>query len=177
MVSGGLLAMTGFLGFAGWKWLQIDRIEEMRIELASATFDAAQALAPLGGGLGAFVAWFNQEMPLELRAGYYFNHAHNEYAQWWLEGGLAATAVLLLALSAMAFAGARVLRPLMAQGYGPSPRLLGAGALIALLVVLAQSVVDYPLRTQALMTVCAMLAAVLVSESMRTTSNRYESGH
>lgn len=173
----GLMTAGGFLGVIAWQWLQVDRIEELRTDVAAATLEAAWPLSPMGGGLGAFVPWFQQEMPLELRASYYFNHAHNEYAQWWLEGGLPAMAVLLLALSAIGLAGARVLHQQVASGDSPRQSLLGPGALIALLLVLAHGVVDYPLRTQALMVVSAMLAAVLMSGGSKRTSIRNESGH
>jgi O-antigen ligase len=160
-----LVTATGFLAVVGWQWLQVDRVEELRTHVATATLAAAQPLAPLGGGLGAFVPWFQQELPLQLRAHYFFNHAHNEYAQWWLEGGVAAMLVLLLALATLAIAGTRVLRPLLSPGARSRPPLRGAAALIAIVVVLAHSVVDYPMRTPALMAVTAVLAAFVVSQA------------
>src|SRR5690606_7045481 len=98
-----LLAVIGVRAAMGW--MAVDQAEELRHAMAVATIADGKAEAPLGGGVSSFVQIFAQAAPAQLRMASYVNHAHNEYAQWWLEAGWLGMAVLALALALLATAG------------------------------------------------------------------------
>lgn len=117
---------------------------------------AAETHLPLGSGVGSFDAVFRSAEPLEQLDPTFFNHAHNEYLETWLEGGWPG-AILILAF--LVWYGRRLWSAWRA---GPSrERDLQRAASIALLVMLAHSAVDYPLRTATLACLFALCAAIL----------------
>src|SRR5690606_27413211 len=89
-----------------------------------------------------------------------------EYAQWWLEAGVAAIMAMLLGVAALALT-LRGLRRLSAHERG-----LGVTALVALAAILAHSIVDYPLRTPAMLAVAAALAGIAAAEAARRGNRR-----
>ncbi|MFN7183331.1 MAG: O-antigen ligase family protein [Thermomonas haemolytica] len=150
-----VLAVVGIR--AGIGWMGVDALDEMRHTMATAALAIGRAEAPLGSGVGSFVPAFEQASPLSLRLPNYINHAHNEFAQWWMTSGwlgmlaLAAVVVLLLAV------GWRIL---CSEG---RQAVLAAACWVALVAVLAHSWVDYPLRTLTLMATCGALAGVMLA--------------
>ncbi len=158
-----LLPATVMLAVAGaWialGWMRVDIAEERRWLAAMATFAMGAEHFPLGIGMGGFVGWFDANMPAALQGNEFFNHAHNEYAQWWLEAGILAP-VLLIAVGVVL---ALVLRRLLRQQAGGLPSGPSIGAWCGVAVALMHSVVDYPLRTPSLMTLTALLAGIAVA--------------
>ena len=139
--------------------MQTSVIDDSRDELRAATAQLAQANMPWGTGVGSFVRVFEQKghvFPFESE---YINHAHNEYLQWWLEAGVLALPAALCVLLGMGWA----LRRLLALEPLSSIRQLAAAGWIGVAALLAHSWVDFPLRTQALATLCAALAAVVLA--------------
>ena len=88
--------------------------------------------------------------------GVYINHAQNEYAQWWLTGGVLALIAMALSLCALAAAGLDLARTARRER---DP--LAAGAFVAVAAVLVHSWVEYPLRTPALLATTCVLVGVL----------------
>ena len=160
------LALAGLALFLALRWMQVEAIDELRGPLRAVTGEVAARFAPLGAGVGSYVPVFEQEAPRELLMGNYVNHAHNEYAQWWLEAGVPAIMAMLLGAWALALAVAGLLRR------PPQARGLGVTAVVALGAVLAHSLVDYPLRTPALLAVAAVLAGIAAAEAARGRSGR-----
>lgn len=157
------LGLVAFLGYVALRWVQVDAADEHRLATASATFALGRDLMPLGAGVGSFVPWFEQAGPGSLLMYEYINHAHNEYAQWWLEGGVLA----VLALIAVFVVLAQVLRVLLRHRASGG---LGIAAWFGAAVLLAWSLVDYPLRTPALMTVGALLAGIAIAHATKPAS-------
>ncbi|WP_345099249.1 O-antigen ligase family protein [Chelativorans composti] len=87
---------------------------------------------------------------------YYVNHAHNDFLEVIFEGGL--LAALLLAL---------YLCLLMAQIMQVRHNQFQKAAFLAILFVLAHSVVDYPLRTMAVAVAFVYFNAILFSLDLR----------
>jgi O-antigen ligase len=117
---------------------------------------AADTHLPLGSGIGSFDAVFRSVEPLEQLDPTFFNHAHNEYLETWLETGWPG-AILILAF--LVWYGRRLWSAWRA---GPSrERDLQRAASIAMLVMLVHSAVDYPLRTATLACLFALCAAIL----------------
>lgn len=117
---------------------------------------ASETWLPLGSGIGSFDAVFRSVEPLETLDPTFFNHAHNEYLETWLEAGWLGAALILFFLI---WFGRRLWAAWKA---GPSrERDLQRAASIALLAMLVHSGVDYPLRTATLAVLFALCAAIL----------------
>ncbi|WP_271678550.1 O-antigen ligase family protein [Thermomonas mangrovi] len=154
--AAGILAIVGIR--AGSGWLEVDRVHELRDIIAGTTWTLGNAQAPLGSGIGSFVQVFEQGAPRRLWLDAYVNHAHNEYAQWWLEAGWAGMLALAVAVAVLGAAAWRVVRARGRDG----DALLAGSCLVAIVAVLAHSWADYPLRTLALMATTAALAGAML---------------
>ena len=155
-IVGFALVIVSILG-----WMRVDRLEEARGALRDATASMAGQAMPFGSGVGSFVPWFEAYLPVGLLQQEYYNHAHNEYVQWWLEGG-----VLGLVWIALLFVGFWWTRPRgVSRAVGPQG--VWVGSWLGVGCVLAHSFFDYPLRTPALATATAWLAAIAVTCTIR----------
>ncbi|HEY4530696.1 MAG TPA: O-antigen ligase family protein [Luteimonas sp.] len=152
--------------FLSLRWMQVEAIDELRGPLRALTGDIAARFAPMGAGVGSYVPVFEQEAPRGLLMANYVNHAHNEYAQWWLEAGVPAVIAMLLGAAALALC----LRILLRQP--AHVRGLGITALVALGAILAHSLVDYPLRTPAMLAVAAALAGIAAGQAAQGGATR-----
>jgi O-antigen ligase len=140
---------------------QADTAEDLRWELSRTTIKAATHFLPLGTGFGTFEDVYRIfETSAQLRPTY-VNHAHNDYVEILLEGGVPAAIILLAffvwfcrqALTCWKQRGLNHSRPI-------DLALPKAGSGIALLLLL-HSAVDYPLRTTAMSCVFAMACAFM----------------
>ena len=127
---------------------------EFRLEAWPIVAKAAGDTLPFGAGLGAFDLVFRAVEPLRLVAANFFNHAHNDYLELWLETGWLGVAALIAFAVWFATAAARA----WTRGGG-----LARAASLSVLVLMAQSLVDYPLRTEALAVWFAFCCGVLAA--------------
>jgi O-antigen ligase len=95
----------------------------------------------LGTGMGSFDVVYNIYEPTELLLPLYVNHAHNDWAQIVIEGGMPAT--LLLAAFLLWMATAIRAAGESSDARGKTYVFWGA----CFLIIAAASLVDYPLRT------------------------------
>ena len=145
--------------YGSFAWMQSDAdIDGSRWLMTATTWHLGWANAPLGSGFGSFVRMFEQATQGALMQTGYINNAHDDYVQWWFEGGVLAVAAMLAAAIVLIVA----LRRLLRRRLESSTRTLGLAALSGVLVLLLHSTVDYPLRTPALMAVFALLAGIAV---------------
>lgn len=117
---------------------------------------AAQAYLPGGSGIGSFDAVYRSVEPLQRLDKTYFNAAHNEYLQIWLETGWPGVALLIAFL--VWFARRSWNAWTAGADTGPS---LQRAASIAIGVILLHSAVDYPLRTETMMVFFALCCGIL----------------
>ncbi len=129
--------------------------QEGRFVAAPVVVRAGLPFQPLGAGLGAFDRVYRAAEPLEMVEPAFFNHAHDDYLELWLEAGWAAVALIVLFLAWFAVAARRAWTR---AGEGTAR----AGS-VAILVLLAQSAVDYPLRTQTLACLFAFACGALAA--------------
>ena len=129
---------------------------EGRFENWPVVAEAAQTYLPVGSGLGSFDAVYRSVEPLERLDSTYFNQAHNDYLEIWLETGWMGMALVLVFL---AWWGRRSWACWRAPPSRESD--LQRAASIAILMVLLHSVVDYPLRTETIAVLFALFAAIL----------------
>jgi hypothetical protein len=150
----------GFVGFAQ-RVESADVITDLRWPVAGVTMRAALAAMPFGTGIGTFVPIYEMFAPASLLRDHYVNHAHDDWLELWLTGGVAAAALVTAFL--LWFAAATLMAWRRAAAGPPSQsNTLARAASIVILLLLAHSVIDYPLRTIALEVVLAMCCAMLV---------------
>jgi O-antigen ligase len=134
-----------------------------RVAILRNAISAAWAYMPFGSGLGTFVSVYQMfEKPSDIGVAF-VNHAHNDLLEVWLETGV--TGLILLTIYA-AWLVRRVIAVWQRScGFGETREIdvgLARACSIVLLLLLAHSLVDYPLRTYAMAGVGAFASAVLV---------------
>lgn len=143
------LAFLGF-GVAGLVAQRGAVPDAMRFEMARTTLSAIRENWLLGTGFGTFQQVYQVYESLSSIGPEFVNHAHNDYLEIVLEGGVLAIAALAIYL--LMFAGRLFLSRL--DGF---QKAAGLG----IFFILLHSIVDYPLRTMAIGTVFVYLNAVL----------------
>ncbi|AKM08250.1 O-antigen ligase family protein [Pelagerythrobacter marensis] len=132
-----------------------DPIDDLRGEILPVVWEIAVAHFPWGTGIGSFDDVFRSFEPDALLSSSYINHAHNDFAEVFMTAGLPGLAILLAALAVLV---ARAWALLRNGREGIRQDALPAGALVALIILLIASLVDYPLRTPALAGYAVLLA-------------------
>lgn len=120
---------------------------------------AIRQFMPWGSGFGTFVPVFRMTESLEAVHQTFTNHAHSDYMEIALEAGVPGVLLVLgflvwFATTAIARLRNRIGTPDFAPIFA---------AVVGMLLLLAASIVDYPLRTLLLACVFAVLAAILAS--------------
>lgn len=129
---------------------------EGRFENWPIVMAAAETYLPLGSGLGSFDAVYRSVEPLEQLDPTFFNQAHNDYLETWLEAGWLG---LGLVVAFLVWFGRR---SWTAWRSGISTaRDLQRASTIAIGALLIHSAADYPLRTVLLATIFALCCSVL----------------
>lgn len=145
--------------------LALDRLmassqDELRAQIWPTIVSMIRSDWLFGRGFGTFDIAYKQVERVELLRPAYINHAHNDWAQWIIEGGVVAVAILVLFIVWL------VRRALsLASTIRRGQRL---DVLVAFLIVLACGVassVDYPLRVPSLMVVFAIACGIISSAS------------
>ncbi|WP_380787434.1 O-antigen ligase family protein [Sphingomonas sp. R86521] len=120
---------------------------------------AIRQFLPWGSGFGTFVPVFRMTESLNAVHQTYTNHAHSDFMEIVLEAGVAGLVLLLGFIMWLAATAWRRLHGRM----GTSDFAPMLTAFVGIGLLLAASIVDYPLRTLLLACVFAVLAAMLAS--------------
>jgi O-antigen ligase len=130
--------------------------EDLRFLIIPALVSMSRFYLPLGAGLGSFERVYQIHEPSELLIVTYANHAHNDWFELAVTGGIPALILLLVAMVAFLAKA----RELFAARNKPSAELRFArlGLAVILLCALA-SMGDYPLRVPSL--ACLFVVALL----------------
>lgn len=141
--------------------LRSSEAEELRVTALKPVAQLAVDYMPFGSGAGTFVEAFFRAEPKSFLSPTYFNHAHFDFLEWAVTGGVPALVILAVAIDvAVAWAV-----HLFARAKVGDPGVqLGRAGLIIVALLAAASTVDYPLRTPALSALVA-LAAVWVCQA------------
>ena len=132
----------------------------MRGEIWSRTSEAIRDFGLAGSGVGTFTAIYpHYENPATIDRTY-VNHAHNDYLELALEGGMPAILLMIAFLSWWSLRAFAIWR-------SPNAAELGRAACIASAAILLHSLVDYPLRTAAIATIFAMALALMADPARR----------
>jgi len=133
-----------------------DGAPEVRFERWPLVAETAQTYLPLGSGIGSFDAVYRSVEPLEELDATFFNQAHNDYLEIWLEAGWLGVAAIL------AFLVWFVRRSWTAWKAPPSREAdLQRAASIGIGVLLLHSIGDYPLRTVTMAVMFALCCGLL----------------
>jgi O-antigen ligase len=140
-----------------------DPLDDLRVSLAKTTAQTALHTLPAGSGLGSFVpvyATVEQEADASEN---FANRAHNDLAEIALETGLICIPFLLAFFAWFLPKAYKTWRqPSVAD---PAQLTLQRAATLVILLLLAHSLADYPLRTAALSSIFAFFCAVLATEA------------
>src|SRR5262249_48665493 len=141
---------------------QGDSVEDLRVSFNRTTFDSVLKTLPTGTGLGSFVpVYATAERPEDAFTGY-ANRAHNDLAEILLETGLIG-AGLLLAFLAWFGGRAYLAWSQTVTDDNRTQLMLARAATLIVALLLAHSLVDYPLRTTALGAIFAFFCAILAA--------------
>lgn len=133
-----------------------DPAQDMRSRALPTVLSMIAYYFPAGAGFGSFDPAFRIHEPFELLKTTYFNHAHNDWLEIVLGGGLAGLLLLVVVVGWWGWASVRAWR---SGSRGAQSRL---GSAMLLLVMIA-SIFDYPARTPLVMAIMVIAAAWLAS--------------
>jgi O-antigen ligase len=153
-------SMVGVLRLA-----ETDPLNDFRATIASVSLEAAKAQFPVGSGFGTFVPVYQLYETPQTIVDPYINHAHNEWLQLVIEGGMPAIALMAIFVLWLVVALFKAFR--LAAANPDHAHIRAAG--VAILLLLLHSIIDFPLRTDALLTFLGISAGLL---SLATASTR-----
>ena len=172
-ISIGLIAMLAIFvlaSIAADRAVSIDRLvdqdagQDMRGRGLPIVLAMIRTYFPFGTGMGSFDPIFRMHEPFTLLKPTYFNHAHNDFLEIVLNGGLPG---LLLLLVAIGWWGWKSLLAWRGDAAYLLPRLGSA----MLLLILIASVTDYPARTPIIMAM-ATIAAIWLEGTVPSASGK-----
>lgn len=139
-----------------------DPLQDSRVMFTLKTLRLAFSNLPFGGGMGSFQSVYAMnETPQQMILNTYLNRAHNDLAEILLEAGVLAAG--LLAVFLLWYARRAILiwtRPL--SGATPLDAALARSATLVILIVGLHSLLDYPMRTGAMMAIVAMSVGLML---------------
>lgn len=140
--------------------------DDLRFRLAPVVVQMVRDFFPTGTGFGSFDPMFRQYEPDAVLISSYFNHAHNELLEIALTAGIAGLLLLLVFVCwwAVNLVGALRARP---RTHAARLALLGA---VMVGIMMAASLVDYPLRTPLLETWFALACGWMAMRHLDSAS-------
>lgn len=126
-----------------------------------------QQFWPVGSGLGTFVPVFKANENLDLVTSAYLNHAHNDLLELLIETGIVGAILLAVALTAVLI---RLWKGSRSGSSTQATAALGGASILALLLL--HSLVDYPLRADAVAAVAGVAIGLLMTKAEKTDVRR-----
>lgn len=168
--SYGVVALaTGLAILSTTRTTAIDRFlaesidADLRVKVAPQLWDMLTAFFPFGSGYGSFASAYTMFEPFALLRPTYLNHAHNDFFEFPIEGGIVAAGLMLGFAVWFAVAALRAGRFLWGSRARTASVEVAPFALIALAVLIAGSLGDYPLRTPSIAAWAALLCCLLIA--------------
>ncbi|GGJ63723.1 O-antigen ligase family protein [Sphingopyxis bauzanensis] len=161
--------MVALLVFASLRAPAFDRLftedvsSDLRWTSFSALMHAAGELFPFGSGMGSFVEIYKVYEPYNLLSPNYFNHAHNDYMEIWVTGGLPAILIVLIAAILLLSTLRLAVRPDQRMSSSRDDLILLRTGVSVLTLLAIASVGEYPLRTPSLAVFAALAVGWIVS--------------
>ncbi|MGQ7830297.1 O-antigen ligase family protein [Altererythrobacter sp. Z27] len=164
IMAAGLLGFVGLLiasivlgrAEAVERLVSLEAGVDLRIKALPVVLEMVANYFPVGSGFGTFDPVFRISEPDSLLSTHYLNHAHNDFAEVLLDGGILGLALLVWGIAWWARRSVRAWRK-NDERNAIFPQL---GSAIVLLILLA-SATDYPARTPIVMGLVALAAVWL----------------
>lgn len=144
-------------------------LEDSRRTSFSRSIPAAEDFFPVGSGLGTFQQIYSERENPATVSLFYMNHVHSDYIELALETGLPGYVVLILFLIWWVQRTRTAWKPDDADHFTRA-------ASIASAVILAHSLVDYPLRTAAVSALFAACCGLLAEPRARVRKREVREG-
>jgi O-antigen ligase len=162
------IALSG-AGAAFERLADKDSFDDLRFQILPDLFAMVRDAMPLGWGFGTFPEVFEIYERREMIQPFYVNHAHNDWLEMTIEGGLAAPAIML-ALALWVARTAWSKRHALLRPRDHASRLTFS-AFAAILILVAGSLFDYPLRTPAGALALVIFLAILAAPKASSQGN------
>lgn len=138
-----------------------DPFDDSRFLFLRNTVAAAWTYMPFGAGMGTFVPVYAMfEKPADVFP-QYVNHAHNDFVELWLESGVFGVGLFGAFVLWFVVRAAKIWRS-SAPASADLDRLLARAATLVIVLLLAHSLLDYAMRTAAMMAVFAFACGLMV---------------
>lgn len=161
VLLGGAL-IIGQFGMVGiLRIVETDPLTEYRGKISEVTWRTAADYFPWGSGFGTFRPIYGMHETPATMLSAYVNHAHNDWLELWLEGGLPAAALMACFLGLYLYQAARLWNP----GGNYAGAVLQRAASIVVLVLMLHSLVEFPLRMPALAAIFGAMLAIMLTPS------------
>ena len=139
---------------------QTDALADYRLTINALSLKLIPAYFPYGSGFGSFMPIYQlHETPTQMRIEI-VNHAHNDWFELLIEGGLPVAALILVFLVLFGLASYSVWR--CQPNFRSEVIVYHRSCSVAILLLLLHSLVDYPLRTPALLAMFGFCCAVIL---------------
>jgi O-antigen ligase len=145
----GVVLLLSQVGMAAILRFAKSDLVDMRGQIYEVSWTAAKQFFPYGSGLGSFVPVYQMFETPSIMIENYVNHVHNDWLELLLEGGIGA-AVLMLAF--VLIYAASMFQVFRLEFQSSARSVLRAGGIVVLLLLL-HGIVDFGLRTPALITI------------------------
>lgn len=174
IVGGILLAATavGLFPLVLSRFNEASPAEELRFLVLNDLIGLARAVFPAGSGFGTFDLVYRGYENVDILRPTYLNHAHNDLIELIIEAGLPG---LLLLVAALAWYIRAALRAVAARRQKRPEAELAIAASLAIAMLFAHSIFDYPLRTPALACVLALATGLLMPSRVARPSRMSDS--
>lgn len=167
-----LITLLGAFIYLAGKANSIDRLigsaddgaAEMRVAAFGTVVELLRAQWVFGSGFGSFAKAFQVVEPDLLLRPSYLNHAHNDWLQFPIEGGVPAVVIALAAIVWLIVSLITLARHQVKGGGVAALELLIVATCFAFLAL--GSLVDYPLRQPSIMMLCAFLTIIMISNRL-----------
>tara|TARA_R110002124_G_scaffold281837_1_gene456543 strand:+ start:24647 stop:26182 length:1536 start_codon:yes stop_codon:yes gene_type:complete len=178
-ICAALVIVMGTLSIYFSRSLAFDRlfersnVEGLRGQLLPILTQMAGDYFPWGSGFGSFEHIYRIYEPQELLNPTYLNHAHNDWLQFPIEGGL--PAIMILVVTAI-WGIMQFITLARNWRYSDYTNFTAIMAAVVMLLFLAASFGDYPLRVPSLIAVFAVMACIL-RDNLREDEEKMKNGN
>lgn len=132
---------------------------EIRFTIWQASWDVLKTYFPAGAGFGSFADVYKAGEPLATLEPSYINHAHNDFIEIVMDGGVPALALLVAGLAIFLV---RLVRVVTAYDGKDGGLALAGGVIMSVLILASAS--DYPLRVPSIAAMMAIASVWLFTD-------------
>ncbi len=143
----------------------IDPTAGSRLPYARNTIEAALDFSPWGAGIGSFRTVYAAFEKIDDLTWAYVNRAHNDYLEFWLEGGVFAIVIVTLFMIWLASRLGAIWSGVLDKA-SRHDLILARAASIAVTLIVLHSLIDYPLRTGAIGALFAFCCALMIPPAL-----------